>query len=275
MKGKTVAILESRVGEHLVELIRRRGGVPLHAPALAEVPDIDTDAIRALIAQLRQRPVRLAIFQTGVGTRAFFATTDSLGLTDELLGLLAATQVAARGPKPTGVLLSRKVRIDFSAHDPYTTHEVLAAIAEVQLKGTRVLVQRYGDTNTDLNDALANRGAEVIEVTTYRWALPKDTAPLSHLIAELERGAIDAVVFTSASQALNLVEIARQAGREDALVKALQRTIVASVGPVSSRTLRSLGVDVTFEASPPKLGPLLAGLEAALSPSKGGAAEHA
>jgi uroporphyrinogen-III synthase len=272
MIGKTVAILESRVGEHLVELIRRRGGVPLHAPALAEVPDIDADAIRHLIEELRERPVQLAIFQTGVGTRALFVTTDSLGLTSELITLLASTKVAARGPKPTGELRSRSVRIDFNAREPYTTHEVLAACAPLDMRGARVLVQRYGDTNNELNTALAEQGAAVIEVTTYRWALPNDTAPLSHLIAELDRGAVDAVVFTSASQALNLLEIARQAGREDALVKALKRTIVASVGPVSSRTLRSLGVDVTFEARPPKLGPLLVGLEAALTNGAAGRA---
>jgi uroporphyrinogen-III synthase len=268
MKGKTIAILESRVGEHLAELIRKRGGVPLHAPALAEVPDIDPVAIRRLVEDLRSRPVRLAIFQTGVGTRALFATTDSLGLTGELLGLLASTQVVARGPKPTGVLASHKVRIDFSAPDPYTTHEVLAAIAQVQLQGARVLVQRYGDTNTDLNAALANRGAEVIEVTTYRWALPSDTAPLTHLIGELERGGVDAIVFTSASQIFNLAEVARRAGRESALLIGLKRTFVASVGPVSSRALRGLGIEAAFEASPPKLGPLLAGLEQALSAAR-------
>ncbi|MGH8264523.1 MAG: uroporphyrinogen-III synthase [Steroidobacteraceae bacterium] len=264
MKGKTVAILESRVGEHLVDLVRRRGAETLHAPALAEIPDIDRQAIRSLLGELNEHPVRLAIFQTGVGTRALFAATDALALTDELLALLARTKVAARGPKPTGALSSRKVRIDFSAHDPYTTREVLESIAALELAGARVLVQRYGDTNTDLNDALAARGAEVVEVATYRWSLPADTAPLSHLIDELARGRVDAVVVTSASQVQNLCEIARREGRDAVLVQALRRMLVASIGPVSSRALREIGVDPAFEASPPKLGPLVAALEEAL-----------
>jgi uroporphyrinogen-III synthase len=264
VKGKTVAILESRVGEHLVDLIRRHGAQTLHAPALAEVPDIDPEAIRSLLRDLRERPVHLAIFQTGVGTRALFAATDALALTQELLGHLALAKVAARGPKPTGALTARKVRIDFSARDPYTTREVLDAIATLDLAGTRVLVQRYGDTNTDLNDALAARAAEVIEVATYRWSLPADTAPLSRLIDELARGRVDAVVVTSASQVVNLCEVARQEGRSEALVQGLRRTLVASIGPVSSRALKAIGVEPAFEASPPKLGPLLAGLEAAL-----------
>ncbi len=139
MKGKTVAILESRVGDHLVDLVRKHGAETLHAPALAEVPDIDPEAIRSLLGDLRERPLRLAIFQTGVGTRALFSATDALALTEQLLELLARTKVAARGPKPTGALTSRKVRIDFRAHDPYTTHEVLESIAALELVGARVL----------------------------------------------------------------------------------------------------------------------------------------
>lgn len=41
MQGKTVAILEARSGAQLVELVRRRGGIPMHAPTLAEEPDMD------------------------------------------------------------------------------------------------------------------------------------------------------------------------------------------------------------------------------------------
>lgn len=265
MKGRTVAILESRVGEHLAELVRKRGATAIHAPALAEVPDIDAEAIRALVIDLSARPPRLAIFQTGVGTRALFATTDTLGLTAQLLAVLEATKVAARGPKPTGVLASRRVRIDFSARDPYTTAELLEAIGHFDLGGARVLVQRFGDVNTELNDALAKSGAEVIEVATYRWSLPKDIEPLRQLIDALKEGRVDAVVFTSASQVYNWREVARRDGRERDLIDGLKGTFVASVGPVSSRALRELGMEPSFEASPPKLGPLLEGLAKALT----------
>src|SRR5580704_9297780 len=66
------------------------------------------------------------VVSLGVGTRALFAATDSLGLTDILLRLLDSAQVVVRGPKPATVLHSRKVRIDGAASDPFTTREVLA-----------------------------------------------------------------------------------------------------------------------------------------------------
>ena len=89
MKDKTVAILETRLGKQLAELVAKHGGRPVHAPALAEVPDVEPNAIAALVRGIEARPAKLAIFQTGVGTTALFAATDSLGLTDKLLGLLA------------------------------------------------------------------------------------------------------------------------------------------------------------------------------------------
>jgi len=264
LKGKTVAVLESRLGPQLAGLIEKRGGRVMLAPALAEVPDIDPANIARLVAGLEAAPPRVAIFQTGVGTRALFDAVDSTGAAQALLGLLSKCVVVARGPKPTGVLRSREVRIDLSAAEPYTTVQVLEALGELPLRGERVLVQRYGETNVELERALFARGAEIIEIPTYRWALPEDTRPLEALIAALGRGGIDAVVFTSASQAHNLFELARRIGQDEALPANLNRTRVASIGPVCSAALASRGVNIALEASPPKLGPLVAALEKAL-----------
>src|SRR6202167_5573490 len=107
MKSKVVAILETRTGAHLGELIARRGGIPLLAPALEEVPDVDPEAVAALLAQWRAEPFNIAIFQTGVGTRGLFQATDAAGLTAELLRLLESATVVVRGPKPVGELNAR------------------------------------------------------------------------------------------------------------------------------------------------------------------------
>jgi uroporphyrinogen-III synthase len=265
MEAKVVAILETRAGQHLGELIGRRGAVPLLAPALEEVPDVDPQAVAALIAQWRIDPFNIVIFQTGVGTRALFQVTDAAGLTAELTHLLSSARVIVRGPKPVGELNTRAVRIDIRAASPFTTETVLAAIADIPLQGARVLVQRYGAANQALRDALQNRGARVEELATYRWALPANLQPLHQLLHALARSSVDAVVFTSAVQIHNLYAVAEQSGRAAQLAEQLNRCIVASIGPVCSRALREHGVTPTFEADPPKLGPLVALLDAALS----------
>ena len=265
MQQKQVAILETRMGEQLAALVAGRGGVPFHAPALAELPDLDHQAIGALVLSLETRPAKLAIFQTGVGTKALFAVTDALALTDEFLLSLKSSLVAARGPKPTGALRQRGVRIDYSAADPFTTHEMLDELSGLRLEGERVIVQRYGSLNRELDAALAARGAEVTEIPTYRWSLPQDTAPLEELVGRLERGEMHAVVFTNAEQARNLFLVSDKSGKSEALRMALNRTLVASIGPVASAALREAGVKVGLEASPPKLGALLAALDKALA----------
>lgn len=241
MKPKTVAILESRLGPQLGELVAKHGGRPMLAPALAEVPDVDHAMILRLVGELESHPPQVAIFQTGVGTQALFSATDSLGITPRLLGLLAQCVVAARGPKPTAALRSRAVRIDCSAKEPFTTVEVLESLRDLSLVGSRVVVQRYGETNVELEKALRAKGADVMEIPTYRWALPQDTAPLVRLMDALEREQVDATVFTSASQAHNLFALAGKLGRRDSLASHLNRTLVASIGPARYAAPRSRG----------------------------------
>jgi uroporphyrinogen-III synthase len=265
MQARKVAILESRLGRELAELIERRGGIPVHAPALAELPDLDPQAIGELVRALEARPAKLAIFQTGVGTKALFAATDSLGITTSFLRLLGKAVVAARGPKPTAALRARGVRIDRGAADPYTTKELLSAVEDVSLRGERVIVQRHGGANLELDCSLEARGATVLEIPVYRWALPADTAPLAALIEALERGEMQAVVLTNAEQVRNLFVVAGRMGRTHGLRAALNRTLVASIGPVASAALREAGVQVGLESSPPKLGALITSLDEALS----------
>src|SRR3979490_2584712 len=121
MRGKKGAILESRLGAHVADLVAQRGGVPFHAPALAELPDLDPAAIGALLRSVEGRPGKAAVFQTGVGTKALFGATDALGLTAKLLELVSRMVVAVRGPKPTAARRARGVRLDRSAPDPCRT----------------------------------------------------------------------------------------------------------------------------------------------------------
>jgi uroporphyrinogen-III synthase len=264
MHGKRVAILESRLGKELAGLVAKRGGIPVHAPALAELPDLDPKAIAALVESLQKNPAKLYIFQTGAGTRALFSATDVLGVTDVFLTLLEKAVVCVRGPKPTGPLRSRGVRIDRSAGDPFTTKEILESLKDLDLKGQTVVVQRHGSANVELDRALEARGASVAEIPVYRWSLPADTRPLQDLVGSLARGEIDAVAVTNAEQVRNLFAVAVET---QPLRNSLNRTLVASIGPVASAALREAGVKITLEASPPKLGALLDALERALQPA--------
>src|SRR3954465_13569235 len=111
MQGKRIAVLEGRFGEGLVALLEKKGAIAFHAPALAEEPDIDLNMIQRLLEEWTMVPFLLAIFQTGVGTRALFEAADRLSMTDSLLRLVANCKVAVRGPKLASDLRALPVRI--------------------------------------------------------------------------------------------------------------------------------------------------------------------
>ncbi len=260
MKDKTIAILENRSGKQLADLVRKYGGRPISAPALAEVADVDQQEIVQMIEDWSKDLPELFIFQTGVGTKALFATTDELNLTDKLVELLTRSKILVRGPKPKGALRAKNVRIDMTAGDPYTTAEMLAHVDSLSIEGQRVVVQRYGDTNLELQAALQARGAEVLEVATYRWSLPVDTQPLIDLMDSLANKTVDMVCFTSASQVYNFFQVADNLNRAAGLKANLNQTLIASIGPVCSKALTKYDIRVDVEPSPPKLGPFIAAI---------------
>ena len=121
MKSKVIAILETRAGAHLAELVTRRGGSPLLAPALEEVPDIDPKAVRSLLAQWRVQPFKICIFQTGVGTRALFAAADAAEFKRGIAGTPGRIDSGGARPEASGraqrARRSHRHQGGFAVHD--------------------------------------------------------------------------------------------------------------------------------------------------------------
>ena len=81
--------------------------------------------------------------------------------------------------------------------------------------------------------------------------------------AELAACQVGAALFTSAQQVEHLLQIASAKGREADLRKAFEtHTVIGSIGPTTSETLRSHGIPVDIEPDHPKLGHLVAALAA-------------
>jgi uroporphyrinogen-III synthase len=118
-------------------------------------------------------------------------------------------------------------------------------------------VQEYGVSNGDLLAGLADRGAQVTSVPVYEWALPEDVGPLRGAVTAIARNEIDAILFTTATQADHLLQIADKMKEEDALRRALPRMLVASIGPTTSERLREYGIAPDMEPTHPKMGYLV------------------
>lgn len=259
--GLRVLSLESRRGAEMAKLIASYGGQAMIAPSMREVPlETNTEAL-AFAHKLFAGEFDVVIFLTGVGTRALARVVETIHPLEGYLENLRKVSVVARGPKPIAVLREWNVPIALSAPEPNTWREILRALdenaASLPLKGRRVAVQEYGVSNPELLAGLAARGAQVTSVPVYEWALPEDTGPLRSAIAAIARGEIDVVLFTTATQADHLFQIAAEMKQEDAVRRALPRMLVASIGPTTSERLREHGIMPDMEPAHPKMGYLV------------------
>jgi uroporphyrinogen-III synthase len=145
-----------------------------------------------------------------------------------------------------------------TAPEPNTWREILTTLdsraGELPLKGLKVAVQEYGVSNPDLLTGLRDRGATVTAVPVYQWALPEDLEPLRAACRSLVDGAIDVVLFTTATQAAHLLSVAETMGISETVMDGLRRCVVASIGPTTSEELRERGAHPDMEASHPKMG---------------------
>ena len=241
------------------QLIERHGGVPLVAPSMQEVPlDDNTEAIDA-IRQIVAGRVDAIVLLTGVGTDTMIELARTSGLEDGLLESLSGVPIVVRGPKPAAVVHRLNLNVFARAAQPNTWSELIAAIdgSELDLNGKTVAVQEYGVASPELTAALEQRGARVLAVPVYRWALPDDRQPLEDAIRATVAGATDMTLFTSAQQVHHVLQVAEELGLREDWQKSAPR--IASIGPTCSETIRNAGMTVWFEADPSKMGTLARG----------------
>jgi uroporphyrinogen-III synthase len=253
LQRRTVAFLEGRRTAELADLIERHNGIPLAAPCLREVHSPDSPVLQSSISRVLAADLAVAIFLTGVGTATVFESVRRMEREDELRQRLDRATVVVRGPKPTAVLRKLGVRIDVLAPPPNTSAEVLSVLEPIALRGKAVSLQLYGEPNPSLSQALAARGADVLELAPYVWDRPVDPAPILHLFDALDRGAVDALLITSQAQVDNLFGVAREYGR----TPALDRVAVGAQGPVAEAALHRYGLEATFKPTHGHMGALV------------------
>ena len=67
-------------------------------------------------------------------------------------------------------------------------------------------------------------------------------------------GKVDIVMFTSSIQLTHAIKIAAELNLRSHFLDGFNRVVVASVGPSTSSTLRTHGIQVDLEPSHPKMG---------------------
>jgi uroporphyrinogen III methyltransferase/synthase len=164
---------------------------------------------------------------------------------------LADTRVAAIGPGTAASLRDHGIEADILP-ERFVAEGLLEALADEPLEGKRVLVARAAEARDVLPDGLRELGADVEVLALYRT--------VAEPLGDAQREALDRatyVTFTSSSTVRFLIE----ALGEEARV-ALAGARIASIGPVTSATLRERGLEPDLEAERHDIDGLVAALTA-------------
>ena len=239
----------------IAELIRRQGGEPFVAPSMREVPLDDNSEVFVFADRLFAGVFDMVILLTGVGTRQLNRLLSSRYGGAAFADGLRSVTVVARGPKPAAVLREMGLVPALIAPEPNTWREVLTVTEDRPER--RIAVQEYGRSSPELLDGLRARGAEVMTVRVYEWALPEDREPLREAARRLVAGEFDVVLFTTGVQISHLAHISREDGMEQEVLAALRRTRVCSIGPSTTEVLEEFAIHPAMEPSRPKMGLLV------------------
>jgi len=262
LEGKTVVVTRPREqAASLVEPLEHLGAEVLLAPTIRIVPrTLDDEIVRVVVNDLAG--YRLIIFTSANGVQVFLGYLTELGLP---LASLDDAIVAAVGPKTASALEERGVTCDVVADD-FVAEGLLDTLEKraVAPAGTRVLIPSSRLARAVLPDALRANGAIVDVLPVY------DTVPAERLQAPAERiERADFITFTSSStvqQFVGLMEAAGTRGGLDGagrpLAERLSGAALCSIGPVTSETLRELGLPVAVEAAEHTAAGLVAAIAA-------------
>src|SRR5258706_2122361 len=259
LQGLKVVSFESRRAKEMAELIRRYHGEPIVAPSMREIPLSENRAALDLLPAIEAGKFDILILMTGVGTKTLNEILLTQYSQEKIVAALKTVQLVARGPKPVAALKELGLQAAVTVPEPNTWREVVSALeSAVDLPGKRVAIQEYGIANPELVAALASRGAAVITIPIYRWALPEDLAPLRTAIEKILGGEADVVLFTNGAQVDHLFQIAESDNANERLRAAIKKLLIGSVGPVCTDVLRQFGLQPDIEPVHPKMGLLIA-----------------
>jgi len=172
------------------------------------------------------------------GVQALFARLAKLGKTEaDLLHL----NIAAIGPATRKAIERRGLPVDVMPEE-YVAEAVVAEL-KPEVKGKRVLLVRAKVARDVIPNELIKAGAKVDVIEAYETVLPESSRTELALVLRDPRRKPDVITFTSSSTVKNFLDLLGKGNHA-----LLTGTKLASIGPVTSETMRQHGLRVDIEA---------------------------
>jgi uroporphyrinogen III methyltransferase/synthase len=231
--GKRIAVTRTRkqAGE-FVERLRALGADAFELPTIRIEPPRDKREFYELVAD--SHIYDWIIFTSPNGADAFFKAFFEIYRDARDLG---CARIAAIGPATAERVRSYHLQVDVQP-EKYIAEAIIEALQrETSLENLKILLARAEGAREVLAKELTRLGAIVDEAIAYRTV--PETSDLTGGVRRFREEGADMITFTSSSTVESFL----------ALNLPMPKDIkMASIGPITSKTMRTLGLKVDVEA---------------------------
>lgn len=230
--GKRIAVTRTRpqAGE-LAKKLRELGADAFEMPTIRIEPAPDKREFYELVAYAHTYD--WLVFTSPNGAEAFFKVFYELYKDARSLG---GARIAVVGPATAARVRENRFEVDLQPEKHISTEIIPALQKETTVENLKILLVRGESADRALPKTLSKLGAIVDEAIAYRTVPENDS---NDGVARFRREGADMVTFTSASTAENFKALG---------LPNHAATRFASIGPVTSKAMRGLGMTVDLEA---------------------------
>ena len=235
----------SHQASDLAAQLEALGATPILIPTIEIVPPATYAPLDAALTCLRTYDWLL--FTSANAVEAFHCRAQLLRLTQ------LPKHIAVIGPAT--LRAANEIGLTVDLIPPQYINESLAEALLPEAPGKSFLLLRAAEARDHLPETLTAAGATVTIAEAYRNQIPPESIPALQSLFSHPANYPDAITFTSASTARNLFALL-----EAANLTLPPNIVLASIGPITSQTLRDLGHEPTVEAPEPTIHALIQSL---------------
>lgn len=225
--GKKIAITRPIEQSYwMAKILREKGAEVLLIPTIEIHPIIPNDPLDKAIDFIDS--YHAIIFTSVNGVKIFFLKLYERGMDSRSL---YGVKIVAIGGTTERELSSFGIKADYVPED-YTSEGIVSILEKVGTEGKRFLLPRAKEARDLIPEYIQRNGGIADVIPVYETRIPETPVRLSEIP--------DVLTFTSSSTVRNFVILYG--------LEVLRRTIIASIGPATTETLRSYGLDVRIEA---------------------------
>jgi uroporphyrinogen-III synthase len=242
--------------------LREQGAAVLEIPFIEIQRSRNYKALDEALARLHQ--YHWMIFTSVNGVDAFWDRLDELNINRKELRRL---KVAAIGPATKAAIERQAMKVDIVPKE-YVAESVVESLRD-QVNGKRILLARARVARDVIPLELAKLGATVDVAEVYETVIPRESRRELRVAFKNAKSRPDIITFTSSSSVKYFAALLAKdsSGRVDASRTDLQNIRLASIGPITSATLREAGLPVDIEAKQYTVPGLIAAIVAAVKSS--------